>query len=241
MDEVIASLATLSAELTWAEASPAVVPLLERRRPLVALERPVSVYLEPGLRVGFGVDVGPAFLHLTGENVERWQVGIGRIARQAIANLRERAHRIEPGAAIRTRFGVVPLSVLQASDGCASSLLLAPDLLPRWFGDGPKVFIAPGRNLLVALPPAADRRLVRFLHDQLAEATPDSLSVPAFAWSGGRLRRADLRDEDAAGSRAWRSRAAEERAAERPPQRWQSPAQGARTTWYTPPPARSVR
>lgn len=186
IEEATAAGAVVTEAQTWAEARSAILPLLPRRRPPPLREDLVTVHLEPGVQVGFGVDLGPMFLRVTESMLRRWDVDPGRLARQAIGNLRHRAERLDAGAAVRTRFGLTPLWVLQAPDGSASSLILAPDLLPRWFGEGPRVFIAPARNLLVGLPSATDRRLVCWLRDAIAGELPDALDVPALWCQGAR-------------------------------------------------------
>jgi hypothetical protein len=197
--------------------------------------RATTVTLDPGLRVGFGVDVGPMFLHVTDELLERWEVELGELTRRAIANLRERSRTLREGAATDARVGMTRIAALQSPEGWASSLLLAPDLLPRWFGANPRVYIAPSRNMLVALPATADVRLARWLRDSIAAQLPDALDVPPLRWIEGTLSRLEVHAGSAHCSQRSRRFA------------WRSPAvagrrrgQGAPTTWYTPPPDRSV-
>jgi len=236
-DEALACLASLPGPPAWVHARDSVVPLLARRRAQAPIGEPVSVHLDPGVSVSFAVDLGPLFLHVTGPLLRAWQVDVAQVARQAIANLRARAQSLAPDSAVRARVGLTSLSVLQAPDGWASSLVLTPDLLPRWFGAGPRILIAPARNLLAALPPQTDGRLVRWLREELAAQMSDALDVPALAWDGARLHC----DEPATRpGRASVGRAVAARG-RFPPRRWRPPLQGARTTWYTLPPERSVR
>jgi hypothetical protein len=226
---------TLAGPPDWAAASPALVPLLARRSAPTALARATTVTLDPGLRVGFGVDVGPMFLHVTDDLLARWEIDLGELTRRAIANLRERSRSLRQGAATDARVGMTRIAALQSPEGWASSLLLAPDLLPRWFGANPRVFIAPSRNMLVALPPTADARLARWLHDSIAAQLPDALDVPPLRWIDGTLGRLEPDERPAPRSQGSRRFV------------WRSPAvagrrrgQGAPTTWYTPPSDRSV-
>jgi hypothetical protein len=212
----------------WLSARLAVVPLLARSHPLAALTRPVTVDLEPGLRVGFGVDLGPMFLHVTEPMLTAWQVDAAQLTRRAIGNLRRLAGALPDGSTQTGRVGVTPLAVLQAPGGWASSLLLAPDLLPRWFGSVDGVFLAPARNMLVGLPGGTDGRLARWLRDEIAARLPDALEVPVLRWSAGRITVVDPH----------RPRGERGRVAGRPPRpgsSWRARAQGARTTWYRPP------
>jgi hypothetical protein len=221
---------TLAGPPDWATASPALVPLLARRSAPSALARAITVSLDPGLRVGFGVDVGPMFLHVTEDLLAGWEVDAGELTRRAIANLRDRSRSLRPDAATDARVGMTRIAALQSAEGWASSLLLAPDLLPRWFGADPRVYIAPSRNMLVALPPMADARLARWLRDSIAARLPDGLDVPPLRWIDGTLGLLELHDgparrQQSARRFVWRAPSAAGRRR----------GQGAPTTWYTPP------
>jgi hypothetical protein len=223
----------------WAEARDDVVPLLARQS---MPGGPLTVSLDPGLRVGFGLDLGLMFVHVTEPLLRAWRVDIETLTRQAIGNLRMRSRTLAAGAAARTRFGLVSVSVLQTPDGYASSLVLAPDLLPRLFGDGPWLFIAPARNLLMALPPRTDPRLAHSVHEEIAAQVPGALDVPPLYWDGTGLRRQDAPAVVRASSSAGRTIGTPGKTVRTvPPRRWGAPPHGAPTTWYTPPPERSVR
>lgn len=215
----------------WAEAREAVLPLLDRGRPALPQVRPVSAVLEPGLHVGFGVDLGPMFLHVTEPMLDGWTISLGELTRRAIANLRRHAEELPANARVQARVGVTPLTALQAPGGWASSLLLAPDLLSRWFGHGRRLFLAPSRNLLIAVPGVTDLRVAIWLRDEIAAQLPDALDVPPLLASDDRLRLVDVPAPSLGRRRASRSG---------PVPRWRARPQGAATTWYTPPPDRSV-
>jgi hypothetical protein len=224
---------------TWAAARDDVVPLLVRAS---TPGGPVTVSLDPGLRVGFGVDLGLLFVHVTEPLLRAWRVDVETLTRRAIGNLRVRSQTLAADAAIGMRLGLVSVSVLQAPDGCASSLVLAPDLLPRWFGRGARLFIAPARNLLMGLPPRTDQRLAHAVRDEIAAQVPGALDVPPLYWDGVRLSRVEENTTPGKASSAGRmigTGHGTERTA--PPRRWRAPLHGPRTIWYTPPPERSVR
>jgi hypothetical protein len=224
---------------TWADACRDIVPLLARDS---MPGGPLTVSLDPGLRVGFGLDLGLMFVHVTEPLLRAWRVDVETLTRQAIGNLRLRARTLGADAAIRTRLGLVSLSVLQAPDGCASSLVLAPDLLPRWFGGGPWLLIAPARNLLMALPPRTDQRLAHSVRDEVAAQVPGALDVPPLYWDGTRLRRQESTPAPGGPTSAGETIGISRRTVRTvPPRRWRAPLHGAPTTWYTPPPERSVR
>jgi hypothetical protein len=224
---------------TWEEVRADIVPLLARQS---MPGGPLTVWLEPGLRVGFGLDLGLMFVHVTEPLLRAWRVDVETLTRQGIGNLRMRARTLGADAATRTRFGLVSVSALQAPDGCASSLVLAPDLLPRWFGGGPWLLIAPARNLLMALPPRTDQRLAYSVRDEIAAQVPGALDVPPLYWDGARLRRQEVDPAPvragSAGEPIGTSRATIRTV---PPRRWGARLHGGPTTWYTPPPERSVR
>jgi hypothetical protein len=222
----------------WADARDDVVPLLARES---VPGGPLTVSLDPGLRVGFGLDLGLMFVHVTEPLLRAWRVDVETLTRQAVGNLRMRGLTLSAGAATRTRLGLVSVSVLQTADGCASSLVLAPDLLPRWFGGGPLVLIAPARNLLMALPPRTDQRLAHSVRDEVAAQVPGSLDVPPLYWDGTRLRRQDMPRVVRASSAGQMTGTTGGKVRTVPPRRWRASLHGEPTTWYTPPPERSVR
>jgi hypothetical protein len=224
---------------TWDDVRDEIVPLLARDS---MPGGPLTVSLDPGLRVGFGLDLGLMFVHVTEPLLRAWRLDVETLTRQAIGNLRIRARTLGADAVIRTRLGLVSVSVLQAPDGCASSLLLAPDLLNGWFGGGPWLFIAPARNLLMALPPRTDERLAYSVRDEIAAQVPGPLEVPPLYWDGARLRRQDANPQLVKASSADPAMGSPHRTVRTvPPRRWGAPLHGAPTTWYTPPPERSVR
>ena len=63
-----------------------------------------------------------------------------------------------------------------------------PDELVRVFGSQPQCLIAPMRDLLVSLPPDADRSFVAWLNDEFSEMDPNGLALDALVLEGGGLR-----------------------------------------------------
>jgi len=63
----------------WPTIRPSLLPLLPRHTPpAIRAGAPIQAILGPGLLVGFGIDLGPAFAGVTRDLVDRWRfVGPG--------------------------------------------------------------------------------------------------------------------------------------------------------------------
>src|SRR5215510_3277172 len=60
---------------TWSELSPMLLPLLKRvSHPFPEEAAPIQLHVPPGVWVGFGIDVGPAWAHVSQALVDRWCV-----------------------------------------------------------------------------------------------------------------------------------------------------------------------
>src|SRR5690242_15084332 len=74
MDEVLGALQA-HGDLDWSEAADLVVPVMPRVRPFPpGTPPPLQALVDPGIVVGFGVDVGPAFMAVTPELAAHWKV-----------------------------------------------------------------------------------------------------------------------------------------------------------------------
>ena len=144
--------------------------------------------LPPGIPTGFGIDIGPAFLVVGSSLLETWPIGPAELVATALDNLRARVRAVRPRDLVAQSIDAVPVRVLQTGVGCASALLLAPDELMRVFGPEPQCLIAPMRDLLVSLPPDADRAFVAWLNDEFSEMDPNGLALDAFVLDGRGLR-----------------------------------------------------
>lgn len=175
-------------ELRWDDMSDALRPVFVRRRPLPpGADRPVTFRLGPGLTVGLGVDIGPAFLYVGPSLLGTWPVTADEALEQAMANLRasiagERYFELEYGPVAD-----VPIWWYQSRDGLASGLLLLEDELASRCGDDPRLVTAPMRNLLLIAPFDADRELLAWLRDEISHEDPNGLDLPLFALVDGRL------------------------------------------------------
>jgi len=183
--EVFAAIQDLPPELDWASVRAHVVPLFERVRPYPPeMPERAQAIVAPGVTVGFGIDFGPGFVAVTPEMVERWSMSVADLAAHAIARLHELAGRVKAGQVHRAPIGNVDVSVLQTNLGIGSVLVLAPSELARLFGPVPRIFIAPMRDLLIALPPDVDPDFAGWLYEEIANRDPNCLYPRAFAFDG---------------------------------------------------------
>ncbi|HEY5489300.1 MAG TPA: hypothetical protein VIK00_05610 [Candidatus Limnocylindrales bacterium] len=186
--EVRSAVEALPEDLPWDEMSSRLRPMFIRRRPMPpGAEAPVTFTVPPGLTVALGVDIGPAFLYVGPGVLSGWPVAADEAFDRALANLRA---TVEAERFLEMEYGTVadiPIWWYQSHGGLASGLLLLPNELARRYGDGPRLLIAPMRNLLLAAPFDADRNLVEWLRDEIAFEDPNGLDLPVFALIDGRL------------------------------------------------------
>ena len=187
-EEVFAALETTPEELTWDQIAPEVVPLFQRVRPYQhEMPEQLRVVVPPGLTVGFGVDIGPAFITVSPEMAEEWGVPPDTILERALANLEARMDGVRPRDVYVGSIGDVPVRMLQSPTGSASTYVLAPAALGRILGAHRQLVLAPMRNLLLSLPINADRDFAAWLFDEIASQDPNCLAPAAFVIGDGRL------------------------------------------------------
>jgi hypothetical protein len=168
---------------SWKELGPRVLPLLKRvRHPFPAELAPIHLRVPPGIWAGFGIDVGPAWAHVSRDIIDRWGVDEATLLGTALANLRQRTLD-EPPRIERATFVDIPATVIQAQ-GWGSALILAPDLLAPVLGARPQILLAPVRNALVALPEDVDEDLAVAIWEAFAEGSSDELDVDPLRWTG---------------------------------------------------------
>ncbi len=168
---------------SWDELAPRILPLLKRvAHPFPAEIAPVHLHVPPGVWAGFGVDVGPAWAHVTQSLIDRWGVDAATLLGTALENLRRRAID-EPPRVEAIAFEDSRVTVVQAQ-GWASALILAPDRLAPIIGADPRLVIAPIRNVLVALPEDVDVDLAVAVWEAFAEGCHDELDVDPLRWTG---------------------------------------------------------
>src|SRR5439155_6123528 len=126
-------------------------------------------------------------IHVTAAMLADWRRGVGDAVEQAMGNLRARAAAVETASVLRDSIMGVPLQALQSGTGSASTFVLVPDVLPRLFGREQRLFLAPMRDLLIALPGTVDRDLAAWLYGEFAAQDPNCLAPLAFAFGDGRI------------------------------------------------------
>jgi hypothetical protein len=188
LEDVLRALERLPVDLDWTLVAPNVVPLLPLRRPMPALGDPLRVLLPPGIMTGFGIDAGPAVMHVGPEALERWSIDVGELTARALGNVRFRTQRQRPRDVRKERLDGTVVRLLQTGEGVASALLLVADELTRLFGDQPAWFIAPMRDVLIAVDGSADPTFVAWLSAEMAAMDPNALAVDPFRWQDRRLR-----------------------------------------------------
>jgi hypothetical protein len=173
-------------DAAWEDVRPLVLPVLARaHQPIGPGIRLVRVRLPPGLWVGFGVDLGPAFTHVGADQLARWAIDELDLVGAAMANLDRRAGSDELEVASLV-VDNTQVTAVQAS-GWGSSLLLAPATLSKIVGPEPQLVFAPVRNTILALPLEAPVDLVTTLWSALAEDEPTELDGDIYCLEAGRI------------------------------------------------------
>ena len=185
---VFRAIARVPADLDWATLRGNVLPIFPRRRPMPpqALD-PIRVSMPPGVLIGFGVDIGPAYVHIHEDLLESWPVTIDGLTQRALANLRDRTRRARPRDVQAIDLDHVTVRTLQTRAGWASTLLLLPDELIRIFGEEPQCFIAPMRDVLMSFPAGIDRDYLAEMNEEFAALDPNALALEAFLLRDGCL------------------------------------------------------
>jgi hypothetical protein len=193
-EAVFRAMGGLPPDLDWEVLAPDVIPILPRRRPLPPQAGdPFRVTLPPGIPTGFGIDIGPAFLVVGTSLLASWPIGPADLVATGLDNLRARMRSVRPRDLVGQDIDGVPIRVLQSGVGCASALVLVADELVRIFGTQPQCLIAPMRDLLISMPPDADRGFAGWLNEEFSTMDPNGLELDAFALADGTLRYEALR------------------------------------------------
>ena len=183
MRTIQAALESVDLDAPWPTIAPRILPVIKRfRQPFAGGLEPVYITVPPGIRTGFGVDVGPAFSHVTASMTERWGVSGATLLGTALDNLQQLVRR-EPPRVDHLRPDGVPVITVQGQ-GWGSSLILAPDLLRPILGTGPCVLMTPVRNTLMAIPESASLDFLESIYLAMTEDAPDALDTQILRWNG---------------------------------------------------------
>ena len=186
--ELEAAIERLPDKLTWEVVAPLIIPLFERVRPYPpGLPAPLQVFVPPGMHVGLGVDIGPAFITVSDELAAGWRQSAADLAARAMGNLHATAADISPTEVVRQQLDAVETAWLQTGCGIGSVLVLAPTELERIFGGGRR-FIAPMRDLLIGLPDDVEPGFAGWLYAEIASQDPNCLHPRLFGLENGQLR-----------------------------------------------------
>jgi hypothetical protein len=185
---VLGALGRLPPDLHWGAVSDLVVPMFIRRRPFpFETGTPVRMVLPPGVLTGFGVDIGPALLHVGEELLATWPVDRDALSERALANLAALTRRTRSRDLLLESIDGVPVRILQTGAGWAATLVLLRDELFRIFGTGPQRLIAPMRDLLISMPAGVAPDLAAWLLEEVASLDPNALALESFLVADGML------------------------------------------------------
>jgi hypothetical protein len=143
---------------------------------------PFHLLVPPGIWTGFGIDMGPAFSHVSQVLLDGWKVDHATLLGTALVNLAELVRR-EPPVIDTLQLEGIDVTAVQGQ-GWGSSLVLAPELLRPILGPTPRLLMAPVRNTLLALPEDVDGDLAADLWQVIANGAHDELDVEPLRWTG---------------------------------------------------------
>jgi len=188
LEELEAVLSEQPADLNWTWAADRVIPVMSRIRPYPpGFPEPLRTIVEPGVAVGFAIDVGPAFVPIHADLIRGWGVTLADIHTRALSNTIARAASIRPKEIVHGSVGGAPTRWLQTGKSIGSVLVLVPDQLGRIFGPAPALFITPMRDLIIGLPADGEPDLAFWLWSEVASDDPNCLAPVGYRFDGTRL------------------------------------------------------
>ncbi len=187
LDEVMGAVGRLPGDLPWEEVAPRVLPQFERARPYrLGLPERVATMVPPGLPVSLSIDMGPAIVHVSASMLDGWSMSVADVTARALANLHDRAAKVRPADVLWDAIDGVRTGWLQTKLGIGATLVLAPQELVRILGPGPRLLVAPMRDLLITLPPD-EADLAMWLYAEIASQDPNHLRPRLLDFDGQRL------------------------------------------------------
>ena len=167
----------------WADVAPRIVPVLKRvHHPFPPEMAPIHIRVPPGIWTGFGIDLGPAFSHVSQALLHGWGIDHATLLGTALANLTDLVRQEGPIVDAVPVDGVEVMAI--QGQGWGSSLILVPELLGPILGTTPRILLAPVRNTLLALPEDVDDGLAVDLWQAIAHGAHDELDVEPLRWTG---------------------------------------------------------
>ena len=183
--ELQAALDNQPRDLAWEWASAHVIPVMRRIRPYPpGFPEPLYTVVDPGVAVGFAIDIGPAFMNVGADLVRSWGIKLADVHARSLGNVIERAHAVDGGSIVEGSIDTTPTRWLQSGQSIGSVLVLTPDEVARIFGSQAAFFITPMRDLIIGLPAAVDRELAAWLWLEVASLDPNCLGPIGYRFDG---------------------------------------------------------
>jgi hypothetical protein len=182
-DQILSTFQGFDPTGPWSTIAPSIVPVLKRRHhPYPPDVAPLHLLVPPGVWTGFGIDLGPAFSHVSQTLLDGWDIDHATLLGTALQNLTELVRR-EPPVVDTIPLEGIEVTAVQGQ-GWGSSLILAPELLQPILGPTPRLLLAPVRNTLLVLPDDVDDELAFDLWQAITHGAHDELDVDPLRWTG---------------------------------------------------------
>jgi hypothetical protein len=182
-ERILAAFEGFDPSAPWPEVAPRIVPVLKRiHHPYPPEMAPIHIRVPPGIWTGFGIDLGPAFSHVSQILLDGWGVDHATLLGTALENLTALVQTERPIVDTVPVHGV-EITAIQGQ-GWGSSLILVPELLRPILGTTPRVLLTPVRNTLLALPEDVDDGFAVDLWQAIASGAHDELDVDPLRWTG---------------------------------------------------------
>lgn len=185
-DQILAAFRGFDPTGPWSSIAPRILPVLKRRHhPYPPEAAPLHIHVPPGVWTGFGIDLGPAFSHVSQALLDGWHIDHATLLGTALENLAALVDR-EPPVVDSFPVNGIDVTAVQGQ-GWGSSLVLAPELLGPILGPEPRLLLTPVRNTLLALPDDVDDDMAFELWAAIADGAHDELEVEPLRWNGSKV------------------------------------------------------
>lgn len=182
-DQILSAFRGFDPTGPWSSIAPRILPVLKRRHhPYPPEAAPLHIHVPPGVWTGFGIDLGPAFSHVSQALFDGWQIDHATLLGTALENLAALVER-EPPVVDSFPVNGIDVTAVQGQ-GWGSSLVLVPELLGTILGPDPRLLLTPVRNTLLALPDDVDDDMAFELWAAIADGAHDELEVEPLRWTG---------------------------------------------------------